>query len=512
MDKESVFDKGATQSGSTTKTHWTIMLYIVADDVLTNFAVESLKQLTESFNTRSGATGNASVVVAAQFALPLNAAQPVSAEPEASDDLSKRRYIFKKGNGGNLNANLVRPLSTTTDGSGKASVSDKSKSSDKVNLSEEEALKDFLQWVDSHDELKAERYALILWGHGPELLFQPTPPNPTGEGNSLYLTPMQLRGALTYWKDIHEGRSLEIVGFDACFMSMLEMACELKGLAKYMVASQDEVPDASFPYDNLVKLFRQDANMPLDLLLEGGLKAYVSAYQDCICNINTGMRPVTLSVLDLEKGDKLKKAVGSLACALLKAKDEAGLADLLIGARSLSLDYAGGLYVDLNDFCTRLSGQLPNAGEKWEKIQLACREVLTALTKGKPNLILDNSDQKNGGGISIYLPYLTNPQYAEVSKPLVKGGTGTRGGKGFSDMLNGAATEYVMCARRNLILDTENYYANLLLSKTHWYDFIAEQWTRALIKNAPADLDYHYSVQQSWINVSRTPIDTAKLC
>jgi hypothetical protein len=188
------------------------------------------------------------------------------------------------------------------------------------------------------------------------------------------------------------------------------------------------------------------------------------------------------------------------------------LADLLIGARSLSLDYAGGLYVDLNDFCTRLSGQLPNAGEKWEKIQLACREVLTALTKGKPNLILDNSDQKNGGGISIYLPYLTNPQYAEVSKPLVKGGTGTRGGKGFSDMLNGAATEYVMCARRNLILDTENYYANLLLSKTHWYDFIAEQWTRALIKNAPADLDYHYSVQQSWINVSRTPIDTAKLC
>ena len=193
MDKESVSDKGATQSGSTTKTHWTIMLYIVADDVLTNFAVESLKQLTESFNTRSGATGNASVVVAAQFTLPLNAAQPVSAEAEASDDPSKRRYIFKKGNGGNLNANLVRPLSTTTDGSGKASVSDKSMSSDKVNLSEEEALKDFLQWVDSHDELKAERYALILWGHGPELLFQPTPPNPTGEGNSLYLTPMQLR-------------------------------------------------------------------------------------------------------------------------------------------------------------------------------------------------------------------------------------------------------------------------------------------------------------------------------
>ena len=29
-----------------------------------------------------------------------------------------------------------------------------------------------------------------------------------------------------------------------------------------MVASQEEVPDASFPYDNLIELFRKHGNEP----------------------------------------------------------------------------------------------------------------------------------------------------------------------------------------------------------------------------------------------------------
>jgi hypothetical protein len=502
-------DKTRTKQESTPtapaiETDWAIMLYIAADDTLANFAVESLKQLTKSFSMHSGAKG-ASVVVAAQFALPLDAAQPVSADAEASDDTSKLRYIFKDGSGGNLTASLVHSLPATTKVSGKAKLPGK------ANLSEKEALKEFLQW--GYRKCKAKQYALILWGHGPELLFQPTPPNPTGDSNSLYLTPMQLRGALEDCRP--PGRSrLDIVGFDACSMSMVEMAFELQGLADFMIASQDDVPDLSLPYDNLIELFRRDGNRPASLL-KGGVEAYVSAYQDCICNANTGMKPVTLSVLNLKECGALESAVGTLACALLKAKDEACLADMLIAARESSHDYAGGLYVDLHDFCTNLARQVKqlNAKDKREDIQRACRSVRDALIKGTSNFILANSSNKRGHGISIYLPYLTDAQYAEVSKPLVKGGHGTNGAKGYSDMLNGAATEYLMCTRRELILDTESYYERLEMAKaTHWYDFITELWTRALIKTVPAMLDYHYSAQQSWINVSRKPINTAKVC
>ena len=72
-----------------------------------------------------------------------------------------------------------------------------------------------------------------------------------------------------------------------------------------------------------------------------------------------------------------------------------------------------------------------------------------------------------------------------------------------------------MCARRDLILDTESYYGGLQLAEedTNWYSFITDLWTKVLIKTAPADLDFHYSAQQSWMNLSanssmfRGPVD-----
>ena len=59
--------ESAKQSDPPTKTSWTIMLYIAADGLLANFAVESLKQLSRSASTAPGKDDQASVVVAAQF-------------------------------------------------------------------------------------------------------------------------------------------------------------------------------------------------------------------------------------------------------------------------------------------------------------------------------------------------------------------------------------------------------------------------------------------------------------
>jgi hypothetical protein len=335
---------------------------------------------------------------------------------------------------------------------------------------------------------------------------------------------------LCEWKKDHKGAKLDVVGFDACFMSVFEMAYELRGVAEYMVASQEEIPDASFPYDCLVELFRKcGKDKDPTLLLKEGVQAYVSAYQDCICNTDTGMKPVTLSALRLGNCDKLRAPVDSLAGALLKAKKEADLPDLLIKARSSSQDYAAGLYVDLYEFCSKLSKSLGENVSGWKKeISDACTDVLEALKISEEedslilangsvnksgNVIPINSDDTKSHGVSIYLPYLTVDQYAYVSKPLVKGGELTRGAKGYSDMLNGAATEYMMCARRNLILDTESYYEHLLLAKeTRWYDFIAGQWTRALIEEVPAELDHHYSAQQSWMNMTREKFGEATPC
>ena len=67
--------KKATQSGPTTKTSWTIMLYIAADGILANFAVESLRQLSRSASTARGKDDQASVVVESHTGSRLNQAR-----------------------------------------------------------------------------------------------------------------------------------------------------------------------------------------------------------------------------------------------------------------------------------------------------------------------------------------------------------------------------------------------------------------------------------------------------
>ena len=593
---------------------WTIMLYITADGTLTNFAVESLKQLNKSIN----ALAVSSVKVAAHFSFPGPAVTPGAAGAGApADHASPREYIFPhperkagldgagtgcEGVGGGVSRSLasarVAPLPPTVELSVKKADKLQKLSAqggahqathrevpvrDEAKEPVKEALKAFLKGVYAEDSgLKSDHYALILWGHGPELLLRPPADNSTGDSVSLYLTPEELREVLTVCKP-PTGRPLDIIGFDACSMSMFEMAEELKGLADYMVASQDEVPDLSFPYEDLIRLFGGHTDTPS--LLADGVKLYVTTYQDCVCNDTTEMNPVTLTALNLNNCGTQKEpgalgvALRSLACELLKARNDKelpdALADVLIEARKCSRDYAGGLYVDLSDFCAKLSGQLgeltkKRANEKTElekkeeldesekkklaalnepvtwitDIQSACQPVIDALKITTNSLVLVNGSveisedgknakiQVNGSeispngehpkirnhGISIYLPYLTVEQFAQVQRPLVKGGTltgkgGTLTGKGFSEALNGAEIEYMMSIRRELILDTESYYPRLKLhEETNWYAFITEVWTRALMKKIPADLDYHYSAQQSWMNVARGPVNIAKPC
>jgi Clostripain family len=574
---------------------WTIMLFIEADGALANFAVESLKQLAKSFS--QDAKNDGSVAVAAQFAFPVDAAKAISANAKASGDQSKL-FIFKKDSDKTPAAprTLAAHVVTSPRVQPKTAKLDKARMPGKSNVSESEALKEFLKSVKD-SALEANNYALILWGHGPELLVQPGVGTPSDSRESMYITPEQLREALTYWKEDLGGPEIDIVGFDACSMSMFEMACELKGLAKYMVASQEEVPDQSFPYDTLIRLFREHGADTVSLLTEG-VKEYLQTYREYIFDQDSGLKPVTLSALNLENCGALKDALRSLACELLKAKDAKDLADLLIEARRSSQDYAGGLYVDLHEFCERLSGQLTAFEEKKQKelneldkklvelkqkkqdeldkldekklelkqkkqdeldkldelkqekhvefdkqktwikgIQTECEGVRTKLNtpaegdslgrslilvngsvnvpeKGDPFILVNGKkDSTRSHGISIYLPYLTEEQFNKVNRPLVKGGQPTHGGKGFSDMLNGAAAEYLLCARRELILVTESYYASLQMSKdTNWYSFITEVWTKALIETDPIELDFNYSAQQSWINVSRKPINIAERC
>jgi len=504
-----------SQSSRSDPIRWTIMLYIAADGNLANFAVESLKQLNHSITSHSGNSRENSVVVAAQFAIDAPAGQQIP------------RYIFDKCSWGSIKNSLAGYLHAPD------------------NMTEQQALVSFLQWVYSNPKCAADKYVLILWGHGPELLLQPPAGaglnDPCGDPNGvhpIYLTPQELRQAL------EEGfpAKLDIIGFDACSMSMAEVAYEIHRKADFMVASQEEVPDPSFPYDTLVEKFRSESD-PRRLSVLGTFE-YVRAYEDYICNANTGMKRVTLSALRLAHVDRIHRGLHRLACALWHARSDQSLPPLLIEARECAKDFVGGLYVDIYDFCDRLErlveisefpghGMPAQGGEEcrdpaakagWKpELVYACVKIKEALTEEyrniesdaarKEQLILANSSvDKRCHGLSIYFPYLSSALYAEVQQPMVKGGYDTIG-KGFSVVMNRAASNLLMCVRRQLIVDTEGYYATLKLSeKTGWYRFIAKQWALILAELYPEDLDQLYSAQQCAVNWSKQFPELEHLC
>jgi Clostripain family len=204
------------------KRKWVIMVYLAADDTLANFAIESLKQLKQ--------TATNEVVVAAQF------------DPDGlSNEHQVRRYVFDK---------TTRNKPLLDDNKFWENSDHRS-----LNMADPGTLTGFINWV--YRKYKAENYCLILWGHGPELLFElPARSDrqilPSGTGT--YFTPVQLKQALQA-TDGTEKEKLRVIAIDACSMSMCEIAYELQGQAEFLVASQEEVPDPSFPYNTLVKRF-----------------------------------------------------------------------------------------------------------------------------------------------------------------------------------------------------------------------------------------------------------------
>lgn len=478
-------ETGPNQPGIT----WVLMLYIAADSTIANFAVESLKEINNSINAcvcdpdepeKDQPKPKANVVVAVQFAIDAPGGQTVP------------RYIFDKDSKGSIRNSSAPPLVAPP------------------GMTELQALIDFLKWVYSNEKCRnATNYALILWGHGPELLLQPPPAqdpdNPSAPPHanaSLYLTPEELRIALHEGIPTEKG-PLDIIGFDTCSMSMFEAAYEIRRYAKYMVASQEEVPDLSFPYDKLVGLFRQLGHNT-SKLLEDGVKAYVGAYQDYIYGAVTGMPPVTLTALNLDYWKPLRDAICSLACALLSARSEPGLPSVLLEARQHTRSFVTGLYVDLYDFCSRLItllGVVQEAG--WmSPIAAACREVMSAISRN--GLVQQNSSEDaRCHGVSLYFPYSSDEENSIISAPLVKGGPLTGGSKGLDGVFNSTASNLLLCARHDLICETEGYYAKLQLAQdTDWYRFIVEVWTSVLISAAPNALDMIYSAQQSVINTA----------
>jgi len=120
-----------------------------------------------------------------------------------------------------------------------------------------------------------------------------------------YLTNQKLDFALSQMTK-RVGKKLDMVVFDACLMSMLEIANIVKKYAKYMISSQEVVLGPGYNYKEFLSPFLQDSPPEMRSFAKHIVTSYQNTYQK-ITN------DYTQSMIDLEQLDALENNVSEVA-------------------------------------------------------------------------------------------------------------------------------------------------------------------------------------------------------
>ncbi|MDQ1300485.1 MAG: hypothetical protein QG637_403, partial [Chloroflexota bacterium] len=192
-----------------------------------------------------------------------------------------------------------------------------------------------------------------------------------------------------------EGRKLDLIGFDACLMGMVETGYAMRDIARVMVGSEELEPGDGWNYADWLRRLVEFPNMDTATLGETIVASYRRAYQDRDST-------VTLSAVDLGQMPKLAGLIDDLAGELLLALP-AELANILL-ARGACAVYAPGYGlhgIDLARLCEQLSAATTDAAiqAKARAVQAAVAASVIANYAGE-----DRQDDYGSHGLAIYFP------------------------------------------------------------------------------------------------------------
>ena len=122
-----------------------------------------------------------------------------------------------------------------------------------IDSGDPQTLKDFINW--GFQRYPSQRKMLVIWGHGD---------NWFKDGETKWICPDEGSQSLI---SVSEGElqealtgipPLDILVFDACSMQSLEVLAEVVDAADLVVGSEELVPVAGFPYQDMIPLFSSD--------------------------------------------------------------------------------------------------------------------------------------------------------------------------------------------------------------------------------------------------------------
>lgn len=202
--------------------------------------------------------------------------------------------------------------------------------------------------------------------------------------------------------------TFDIIGFDACLMSMLEIASILKHHAKYLVASQEVELGTGWNYHSILAPFARNNLTPLELA-----RHIVAVYEK---TYSPYTNDYTLSVMNLQEIANLENNIHVvadllLACLRLQLNGSVKKAVQMSRHRRLCTHFDTPQYIDLHHFYRNLQVNLKNVALSPEhegaRLKLA---LFNKLEEGKniiEHIIMANVTGKNlsqAKGISVYFP------------------------------------------------------------------------------------------------------------
>jgi Clostripain family len=391
---------------TTSPRQWTVMVYMAADNNLSDRCIDDLREMK-----MVGIHDNITIKVQVDRASKLGN--------------SPARYTIHGC-----------PAEGSSDPEG-ALKKDREPWSKHYNSGRKEPLQEFIAWCA--EGRPDDQYMLVLWGHASPLDNVPIPEPPrrrrfsnqrrdrsrprqrqderpaffnlcpddfTHDG----LTDIELREVLA---EVCApggaiGRPIEILGLDACLMSMIELTYQVKDYAKYSLASQSLIPSTSWPYHWILAELNQKPTMsPRELcrVIVDKYIAYYADYDDV---------PVQLSACDLSRSEAVKNAVAGLASELKSGleEDDLALRNAVLAAHFRAQPYYEEQYYDLYDFCYMLND---SCGEGFPAVRQACNEVMYEVAdRPRKHFVLDSenkvgdfseTDLQFSYGTSIYFPW-----------------------------------------------------------------------------------------------------------
>ncbi|MEW6663592.1 MAG: clostripain-related cysteine peptidase [Thermodesulfobacteriota bacterium] len=267
------------------KSKWTVMIYMAGGNDLDPASLDDIGELA-----RVGSSEEVNVLV----------------QLDRDNDLMTKRFRITKGGG--YRKDCIETFGETNSGDPKV-------------------LLDFIDW--SIGKYPAEHYFLILWNHGsgwwdePDRAFRLIKRNiaydDSSGGDSL--DNQELKDVL---KRVSQGigKRIEIIGMDACLMTMVEVAYQIRESAMVMVGSEIEEPGEGWPYEEVIGILTKRPGGAPATMARKIVSAYTASYQ------GTG-QSVTQSALNLEKIGDVVKPLDLFSMELIAALDGNERATLL---------------------------------------------------------------------------------------------------------------------------------------------------------------------------------------